>query len=214
MAYDRMVVMNPETNEARIFNVRISDEGFADWLMNRDRLVEQGFPDRPPDVDTPTLRFWVQHPGEEKLPYFADAPKRQSYLDPNLIDYPVYIAHWHALDVAVRIALYVNDHGPWRIEMHASGAGVNTIPFAKMPISWQVAGEDAAGGRRARVRTGGGFWADFERVMALINGSRDWGAGEPYVTTYVDFVEAEAEIMLAEADAARGFPSPLPEGQA
>ena len=68
MPYKRRVVIHPDGNE-EVFHTRISEEGFQEWLVARDRLREEGRPDRPPDIDTETTMQWLRHPGEEH-PHF------------------------------------------------------------------------------------------------------------------------------------------------
>lgn len=50
--------------------VRVTDAAVAEWLRERARLKHRGYPDRPPDVDTATLRAWLPRLGEGTLPYF------------------------------------------------------------------------------------------------------------------------------------------------
>lgn len=42
----------------------IDDQGLAEWHESREHLRLSGYPDRPPDYDTPTMRYWVRHPNE------------------------------------------------------------------------------------------------------------------------------------------------------
>ena len=67
----------PET-----FWVRVPDPAVEAWLAERPRLRAQGYPDRPPDLDTPTLRAWLPRPGEGTLPYFRDGGHTHSRADP------------------------------------------------------------------------------------------------------------------------------------
>jgi len=41
---------------------RVSDEAVIAWLAERPYLRSRGYPDRPPDVDTPTVRLWLARP--------------------------------------------------------------------------------------------------------------------------------------------------------
>lgn len=50
--------------DGREIPVVISEQAVQEWEAQRERLRASGYPDRPPDVDTPTTRSWVVHPGE------------------------------------------------------------------------------------------------------------------------------------------------------
>lgn len=80
----------PET-----FWVRVSDAAVAEWLHERADLQRDGYPDRPPDVDSPTLRAWLPRPGEYDHPYFAG---RSAVLKGTQSIWPVYTVVWHAPD--------------------------------------------------------------------------------------------------------------------
>jgi hypothetical protein len=47
-----------------VFVSRISPEAVDEWLDIRERNRNIGYPDRPPDVDTPLQRAWISHPNE------------------------------------------------------------------------------------------------------------------------------------------------------
>ena len=54
------------------FVVRIPPDAITEWLQTRERGRYIGYPDRPPDVDTPLVRGWIQHPNEsDKFNYLA-----------------------------------------------------------------------------------------------------------------------------------------------
>jgi hypothetical protein len=54
------------------FVVRVPTAAVTEWLDNRERGKYIGYPDRPPDVDTPLVRGWIQHPDEsDKFNYLA-----------------------------------------------------------------------------------------------------------------------------------------------
>lgn len=51
--------------DGRPIPICISDEAVREWEAVRElNQRTSGYPDRPPDVDTPTVRAWVIHPGE------------------------------------------------------------------------------------------------------------------------------------------------------
>jgi hypothetical protein len=43
---------------------RISDAAITEWLEVRERNKNLGYPDRPPDIDTPLFRTWIQQPSD------------------------------------------------------------------------------------------------------------------------------------------------------
>lgn len=47
-----------------VFVSRVSPEAVDEWLGVRERNRVSGYPDRPPDVDTPLTRAWISHPNE------------------------------------------------------------------------------------------------------------------------------------------------------
>ena len=51
-------------NPAReVFPVCVSDEALREWEHHRVRLAAAGYPDRPPEFDSPNLRAWSLVPG-------------------------------------------------------------------------------------------------------------------------------------------------------
>lgn len=60
----QVIIYNPATGQPELHQVSISDEALAEWVANRERLRAQGYPDRPPDVDTPKFHVWRQPAGE------------------------------------------------------------------------------------------------------------------------------------------------------
>ena len=102
---------------------RVSDEATIAWLSERAYLRSKGYPDRPPDVDTPTLRLWVARPSEEGLPYF----RRQAEEVAVSGAFPVYTVSWHHPD--------------------GSGAKVLVTGLADGSLLSRVVLEDPAGAR-------------------------------------------------------------------
>jgi hypothetical protein len=47
-----------------VFVTRVPPGAIAEWINIRERNKLIGYPDRPPDVDTPLLRMWISHPNE------------------------------------------------------------------------------------------------------------------------------------------------------
>ena len=73
---------------------RVSDAATMAWLAERPYLRKKGYPDRPPDVDTATVRLWLARPSEERLPYF----RRLAHEAPLGGSFPVFTVTWHAPD--------------------------------------------------------------------------------------------------------------------
>ena len=191
MPYRRVAIANTSTGEVEEFLVRISARGIADWLGDRDSLRAQGRPDRPPDVDTDTLRTWVAWPGEENHPFFRDwnvgAQRGGRPAD------PVYSLSWHEgqRDAILQVLAFLDGEGGYEVTYSCSGGPdlLKSYPSAT---------------------PGGEVWAEVEDLVAALNVG--WGR-TPKVTAYLDARWFEADIALAEAEVAHGFMS-LPEGRA
>ena len=54
---------NPWTGAPETFPVCVDDEALRDWERHRVRLAAAGYPDRPPEFDSPHLRAWSRVPG-------------------------------------------------------------------------------------------------------------------------------------------------------
>ncbi len=88
----RRVVLHAATG-SEVVLVRVPDAAVTEWLRERDRLREHGYPDRPPDIDTPTLRAWLPRRREERLPYFRGRGSLRALTESV---FPVLTATWHA----------------------------------------------------------------------------------------------------------------------
>lgn len=98
-------IVDRVTGQVEQFTVTITDDGIREWLAEREQLRVKGYPDRPPDRDTETLRVWEQHPGEADLDYFRTT-QRATYVS--------------ELDPAT--LLDPNFHGLWRWDLPDGGA--------------------------------------------------------------------------------------------
>lgn len=188
----RAVTVQTDDGRAETYQVRISDAAVAEWLMERSRLQRCGYPDRPPDVDTPTLRVWLARPGEERLLYFRNGPTGvRSAADSS---FPVYTASWHQGDMlGAKVIVTGFFDGSFLSRVIVDGTtGEPTIDKARL----HGTDEDPTA-----------IWADVETIVAFIDRSHPhWDAGDPLVTDYADFVALDAELVAAEADAhAAGF---------
>lgn len=190
MPYRRVQVDGPDGGEA--FSIRITDEGFESWLQARASLRERGTPDRPPDIDTETLRVWVPHPGEEELPYFRDQREKED----QGID-PILTMVWR--------------QGPTSVRLFVTGFADGTIQLDAYQIH---AGAQLAHVGREHPPTDdpNEVWADVEGLIELID-SKGWPR-PPDITDYDDFKAMDVMRELAKAEVAIGFINPLPEGQA
>lgn len=171
----------PET-----FWVRVSDAAVAEWLLERADLKRHGCPDRPPDVDSPTLRAWLPRPGEQGHQYLAGrSPARPAAES----IWPVYTATWHAPDRATTKVL-VSALGDGAILSrvlieHPSGRR----PVDKVKVYPPDADPDTV-------------WREIETVVMAIDAAPlGWGPGDPLVTDYDDYLRLDAEVEAAEVEA-------------
>ena len=188
MPYRSIRIAIPDS-PAETFFVRIPEEAVASWLADRPRLREDGYPDRPPDIDTATLRAWLPRVGEEQHPYFRDGqwPRRR---DGEIGSFMIATFVW------------------------SQPAGLTTKVFVSgLPdgsILSRVRIEDAAGPEPVdKARRYGpeidpdAIWSEIETVVRAINEwPMGWSPGDPQVTTPLDFLDLDRGIAAAEADAA------------
>jgi hypothetical protein len=194
MPYRRVAIANTATGEVEEFLVRISARGIADWLGDRDSLRASGKPDRPPDVDTDTLRTWVQWPGEENLPFFRDG--NEAHAGATRPADAVYSLSWHEgqRNAFLQVLAFLDDAGGYEVTYAGTPSNLPGDLVKSYPGS--VPGD--------------AVWAEVEEFVEALNVG--WSR-TPKVTSYLDARWFEAEIALAEAEVAHGFLS-LPEGRA
>lgn len=200
MAYERVTVINPRTQTAEVFESRISRRGLAEWVADRDALAAAGFPDRPPDVDTPHLRQWVEHPGEQDLPFFVQLRE-----DGEPEGFPAITVRWHAGEVLdISHGLYwVDDH--WVMAVAAAGTAAEQLHWP----DYAVRTDDGIIADRAfHGATDEEVWETYELGLAAFNECHAWEDGA-VVTTYLEYAAFEQEVALAKADIARGFANPM-----
>lgn len=176
-----------------VFYTRISESGFRDWDAQREDFVAEGKPDRPPDVDTETLRAWLPHPGEYHLPYFQSHPM---LLDgsPREVSFPVLTLSWSGAPGRLRLFVVGDDDGAFNVRVQHSDQGVMLLDVGRdYPKEMDA---DAV-------------WGDIEHQIEQLGGVYP---EPPRITTYTDFASFEAEMELARGDIDRGFVNPLPEG--
>jgi hypothetical protein len=66
-------IYNPRTGQQEQHLVTISDRGVAEWVLDRERLAGEGWPDRPPMYEDGKVRAWGQIPGEPE--FFAPSER-------------------------------------------------------------------------------------------------------------------------------------------
>jgi hypothetical protein len=182
-----------------VFDVRISPEAIADWLVDRDGLQEQAPaerpPDRPPDVSIGNLRAWVRHPGEEGVPYFEHnvVPAPLDELDV----FPVCSFAWDDTDADAyaRMMVIGNSDGSFAVRVEW-GQGDN--------------GEQVWGREYPKEMSPEAVWTDIEEQVASL--SDTFSAGEGRISTHEDYQLFDAALREVAADQMRGFINPLPEG--
>ena len=179
LSHDRQ----PET-----FVVRVDDRAVIEWLAERAGLRRRGYPDRPPDIDTPTLRAWLPRLGEQTLPYFRDQPARVVRGESGII-FPVLTMTWHRPN-GFTTKIILTGLG--------DGSFVNRVCIV-----------DDSGNRSVDKahRLGpdvdpNAVWAEIETIVRAINEApMGWQPRDPMVTTYADFLALDEQVDAAEAEA-------------
>lgn len=181
MPYRRVRIINGAETET--LWSRVSDEATIAWLAERHYLKRKGYPDRPPDVDTPTVRLWLARPSEERLPYFRRRAQEASLGG----SFPVFTITWHAPD--------------------GSGARFLFTGLLDGSFIGRLILEDEAGTQT--IDKGHHYppsdepddvWDAVTRIVGFINAAGHWDH-VPLVTDYSDFDDLEAEVEAAKADA-------------
>jgi len=185
--YRALLLRSPD-GTAEAHRVRVSDAAVVEWLRERTHLRARGFPDRPPDIDTDTLRAWLPRLGELGLPYFRDRAGHPSVPSDTTL-FPVYTAVWHAPGgLTTKVLVTGRGDGGFLsrvVIVHASG----DCPVDKVHRLDPDADPDTV-------------WAEVETIVRAINEAPvGWGPCDPLVTTYPDFLALDVEVETAEADA-------------
>ncbi len=187
MPYRPVYLCTPDGGP-QTFMVRVSDAALASWLAERARLRAYGYPDRPPDVDGPTLRAWLPRLGEQLLPYFRGRLARSAGTGDTLV-FPVSTATWHQPDGVVTKVLLTG---------LADGSFVNRVVIVEPSGDCPVAKTHRLG---PDIKPDA-VWAEVETIVRAINEApMGWGRDDPLVTTYPDFLALDDEVEAAEADA-------------
>jgi hypothetical protein len=184
----RQVSLLSENGLPETFWVRIPVDAVAEWLAERAGLRHRGYPDRPPDVDTATLRAWLPRLGEGALPYFRDLPARSTGTGGALI-FPVFTASWHRLNGSTT-----------KVLIHGSGDGSFTSRVVIVDPSGETPVDKVH--RLGPDVDPAVVWAEIETIVRAINEApMGWQPGDPVLTTYPDFLALDDELEAAEADA-------------
>jgi hypothetical protein len=184
----RSVTVSTSSFPPETFSVRVSDDALLAWLRERVPLRHRGYPDRPPDVDTPTLRAWLPRLGEQALPYFRDRPTRSTGLGDALV-FPVLTATWHrANGITTKVIITGLGDGGFLsrvVIVDASG----DCPVDKAHRLGPDLDPDAV-------------WREIETIVMAINEApMGWGPDDPLVTDYLGYLALDDEVEAAEAEA-------------
>jgi hypothetical protein len=187
MSY-RSVSLPSTSGTTETFWVRVDDHAIAEWLPERAGLKHRGYPDRPPDIDTATLRAWLPRLGEGTLPYFRDLPARSAGIG-DALAFPVFTATWHRPSGTTTKVLVT---------------GFGDGSFMSRVVIVNAAGDSPVdkAHRLGPDINPDAVWAEVETIVRAINESgMEWQPRGPMVTTYLDFLDLDAETELAEAEA-------------
>ena len=155
-----------------VFVSRISPEGVDEWLVIRERNRKLGYPDRPPDVDTPLQRGWIAHPNEQNKFALIAGEVRTSF-----------IVYTFAGDIAeaeikllVTFDIKAKEYLFRRVVRRNDGSTVGDETF----VYSEEEGEGA--------------------LEAEIIGVSIFAGEHPYISTYFDFEDLDVETKLAEKE--------------
>ena len=187
MPYRTYRVLSQE-GQPETFVVRVDDRAIAEWLPERAHLKHRGYPDRPPDIDTPTLRAWLPRLGEGTLPYFRDLPARSAGTG-DALAFPVFTATWHRPSGTTTKVLVT---------------GFGDGSFMSRVVIVNAAGDSPVDKvhRLGPDVDPGAVWTEVETIVRAINEApMGWQPRDPMVTTYPDFIALDEEVEVAEAEA-------------
>ena len=169
-------------------SVRISDAAVAEWLPERTRLKLNGYPDRPPDIDGPSLRAWLPRLGERTVPYFRDPPVVPALLD-DPRQFPVFTVTWHQ-----------GDSPTYKVFL----TGLSDGSFMNRVVIVDPSGDLIADKAHLLDPTvdPNSVWQEIETVVRTINEAPvDWGPEGVLVTDYGAFLALDEEVETAKAEA-------------
>jgi len=182
----------------KIVPVRVSDEAVIEWMADsREANRSHGVhPDRPPDVDTPTNREWIMHPGEAGLEVMkADADDPVSIFPVMVVVHKVEIP---GIPVELVLKLMVScieeSDGSYyglRLKVQRSSGEIDLDRTLRIPLDQPG---DWIGDQMAAID------ATFEPIYAVDD--------HPLVTTYSDFEAMMEESLVARREMAAFYGVP------
>jgi len=184
----RLISIPVENGPPETLWVRVTDAAVAEWLRERARSKHRGYPDRPPDIDTPTLQAWLPRLGEQALPYFRDH-LAQSAKPGGTQMFMVFTATWHRPNGVITKVLVT---------------GMGDGSFLSRVVIVEPSGETPVdkAHRLGPDINPDAVWEEVETIVRAINEApMGWEPRDPMVTTYVDFAALNDEIETAEAEA-------------
>ncbi len=199
MPYRTITIATPGARR-ETFLVRVSDEAVEAWLAERHRLRRAGYPDRPPDVDTPNLRAWIAHLDEEAHPYFRSGRPAPT-LEDGPTTFQILTAVWMEVETGLTTKLLVSgaSDGAILARVRIERAMPVAQPLDEVRLYDPAEDPDMV-------------WDEIEAVLSGINEAPiDWDPAGPKISDYADFLALDVEVAAAEADArAAGLlPRPL-----
>jgi hypothetical protein len=188
----RPITLPAENGAAETHWVRVDDRAVAEWLPERARLRHRGYPDRPPDIDTPTLRAWLPRPGEQAgeqaLRGFRDRATRVESDESGII-FPILTMTWHRAGGATTKVIFTG---------FGDGSFVSRVVIVNSSGDCPV---DQAH-RLAPEVDPDRVSAEVETIVRAINEApMGWEPRDPMVTDYGDFLDLDGEVETAEAEA-------------
>lgn len=171
MPYRLVYIGNDETVLARVPN-----EVVAEWLEVREANKGIGYPDRPPDIDTPEFRTWISHPGEKGWEERA----KHNHTTNAATDFPVFTAAQGLFGMVAKLLIsYESKRGyVFRLKAHIEQTGETIFDQESVSREWD---EDK-----------------YERMLELFSKLFMDIADTPVmISTYFDFISMESEVELA-----------------
>ena len=169
---------DPDTGEVQAFTVYVDDAALRAWERHRRRLRAAGYPDRPPEVDTPSGRLWTLD-GRRMLPIVgADASMRLG-VDQSAIG----LGSWRSTLVG----------GDFGIKLNIGRRGNGVFVF-------HLVAESLGGYRQDLTAEATTLEAVDERVRSFASLARELGLPEPtWVSTDAMLAEMSASVTRVGA---------------
>jgi hypothetical protein len=129
--------INPWTGRDEQFTVHLTDTALAEWERDRVYLKGRGYPDRPPEIDTPTSRSWG----------VGGPPRRPAELMLGSDRSAQALGTWSIVDESqmLMVHLGLRPDGELILDIRAGRADAPTRYFARGVKSVMIAGQIARG---------------------------------------------------------------------